>query len=186
MILNSAIVEVIIGMVFVYSLLSILVTQINMVISNVLNLRAKHLKKAVKDLLLDPTIQARFLTHPLICLVNRPLDPNRQLSAQGAERVVESNTSEVTWIEPDVFADVLIDLVSTQTQVERDLYAPLLRVANTVLDNAEKVQVNGLVRRLRSDSGRQDELRSLILNLSDPADRQALLQALSEIEVVKQ
>lgn len=185
MILNSAIVEVIIGMVFVYSLLSILVTQINMVIVNVLNLRARHLKQAIKDMLSDPNIQAKFLTHPLISLVKRPLDPNRQLSAQGAEKIVESNTTDVAWIEPAVFADVMIDLVSAQTGVERDLYAPLLRVANTVLDNAERAQVNVAVRMRMQGQSSDDELRAVIMNLQDPAHQEALLQPLNEIQLLK-
>lgn len=176
------IIEVIIGMIFVYSLLAIIVTQINTVIVNTLNLRAKHLKRAVGDLITDPATQARFMTHPLIYLVKRPLDPNRPLSAQGAETVIESPTTDVQWIEPNIFSSVMVDLVSTQSGTARDLYAPVLRVANTVLDNADKARVRAIVRRIQTTGQGLDELYTLITNLTDAADRQAMLQALSDVE----
>ena len=176
--LDSTIIEVVLGLVFVYSLLAIVVTQINMVISNLLNLRARHLKAAVRDLITDPTTQARFMTHPLIALVRRPLSPDRPLSAQGAETVVQSETSDVAWIDPTIFADVLTDLVSAQATGDSDVYAPLLRVANTVLDPAQKAQANALVRRIQSGAANFEDLLTFITALPDAADRQALLQSL--------
>jgi len=184
--LDSTIIEVVIGLVFVYSLLAILVTQINMVISNVFNLRARHLKAAVRDLITDPTTQARFMTHPLIALVRRPLSPDRPLSAQGAEKVVESETSDVAWIDPSVFADVLTGLVAAQASGDSDVYAPLLRVANTVLDPAQKAQANALVRRMQTGAAQFEDLLTFITALPDAADRQALLQALNDVEAAIQ
>ena len=184
--LDSTIIEVVIGLVFVYSLLAILVTQINMVISNVFNLRARHLKAAVRDLITDPTTQARFMTHPLIALVRRPLSPDRPLSAQGAEQVVQSETSDVAWIDPSVFADVLTDLVAAQASGDSDVYAPLLRVANTVLDPAQKAQANALIRRMQTGAAHFEDLLAFITGLPDAADRQALLQALSDVEAALQ
>lgn len=181
--LDSPILEVALGLIFVYSLLAILVTQINTVITNVFNLRARHLKAAVRDLITDPTTQARFMTHPLIALVKRPLSPDRPLSAQGAESIVESGTSDVTWIEPTVFADVMTDLVTTQATTETDVYAPLLRVANTVLDPAQKVQMSALVRRIQAGTALFEDLIVFVNNLPDIADRQALLQPLNDIEM---
>ena len=184
--LDSTIIEVVLGLVFVYSLLAIVVTQINMVISNLLNLRARHLKAAVRDLITDPTTQARFMTHPLIALVRRPLSPDRPLSAQGAETVVQSETSDVAWIDPTIFADVLTDLVSAQATGDSDVYAPLLRVANTVLDPAQKAQANALVRRIQSGAAHFEDLLTFITALPDAADRQALLQSLSDVEAALQ
>lgn len=180
--LDATIIEVVLGLIFVYSLLAILVTQINMVISNIFNLRARHLKAAVRDLITDPTTQARFMTHPLIALVQRPLNPDRPLSAQGAVQVVESNTSDVEWIEPDVFAGVLTDLVSAQATGDSDVYAPLLRVANTVLDPVNKAEVSALTRRIQTGNAHFEDLLSYITALPDAADRQALLQALNDVE----
>ncbi|MFO7321395.1 MAG: hypothetical protein DIU68_006675 [Chloroflexota bacterium] len=180
---NSAILEVVLGLIFVYSLLAILVTQINIVISNIFNLRARHLKNAVRELILDPTIQARFLTHPLIALVKRPLDPNRPLSAQGAERVVESGTSsEVTWIAPSVFADVMVDLISAQAAQAENLYAPLLRIGATVLDPVQQAQLQQIVRQIQTQNAGMDALHQFVAALPDASDRQALAQALADLE----
>ena len=54
----QGIIQVAIGMIFVYSLLSILVTTLNTVITNVLRWRAKHLKAALESLITDPEVQA--------------------------------------------------------------------------------------------------------------------------------
>src|SRR5690606_2652645 len=130
-----------------------------------------------------PTIQARFLTHPLIALVKRPLDPNRPLSAQGAERVVESGTSsEVTWIAPSVFADVMVDLISAQAAQAENLYAPLLRIGATVLDPVQQAQLQPIVRQIQTQSAGMDALHQFVAALPDASDRQALAQALADLE----
>ncbi len=181
---NSAILEVVVGLIFVFSLLAIIVTQINTVIVNILNLRARHLKGAMQALITDPDTQAKLLTHPLIRLVDRRVNPNIELSAQVAEAVVESDTSDVAWIQPSVFADVMIELITAQASDEhRELFAPLLRVGDTVLDNAEKVGLHALVRKLQNSGGEITELHTFILTLPDPADRQAMLTALAQVEV---
>ncbi len=64
----EGIIQLAIGMIFVYSLLSILVTTINTVISSVFHWRAQHLKSALEALITDPEIQSQFLSHPLINL----------------------------------------------------------------------------------------------------------------------
>jgi hypothetical protein len=180
--LDSPILEVALGLIFVYSLLAILVTQINTVIANIFNLRARHLKAAIRDLIIDPTTQARFMTHPLIALVKRPLSPDRPLSAQGAESIVESGTSDVSWIEPTVFADVMTDLITTQATADTDVYAPLLRIGNAVLDPAQKAQMSALVRRVQAGTAPFEDLLLFVNGLPDVADRQALLQPLNGIE----
>ncbi len=184
---NSAILEVIIGMIFVYSLVAILVTQINTVIANLLKLRAQHLKHAVQQLVTDPTTQARLLTHPLINLVPRPLDPNREMSEQFAEKVADdSGTTSVSWIAPATFAQVLLDLVAAQSATSNDLYGPLQKIASTVLVGAEKAQIGALLRRVQLTGQGIDDLQAAILNLADPADQQALLQAFDAADAATQ
>jgi hypothetical protein len=178
---GSPIIEVIIGMVFVYSLLSILVTQINTVITNVLKLRAIHLKQGLKQMLADPTIRARFLTHPLVGLVRRPLNPRRPLSAQGAEMIVESDTAPVTWIDKTIFSEVMLELINAQAPLDKvQIYGALLKVADEVLTGSEKAQVRALVRQMETSGTGIDDLKLIIDNLRDPADRQAMNDALSE------
>ena len=62
--LDSGIVDVAIGLIFVFSLLAILVTQINTFLGNVLNWRAKTLKTGLQQLLTDKEIQAKVTCAP--------------------------------------------------------------------------------------------------------------------------
>src|SRR4051794_5451210 len=66
----QGIIQVAIGMIFVFSLLSVLVTTLNSVLTNVLQWRAKHLKAALETLITDQNVQQLFLQHPLINIVN--------------------------------------------------------------------------------------------------------------------
>jgi len=59
-------IEVILGLVFVYLLLSLLCTAINEYVSGILNKRGRALFKAVDQLIGDPDVQAAFRRHPLI------------------------------------------------------------------------------------------------------------------------
>ena len=69
----APIIQVAIGILFVFSLLSILVTQMNTFIGNLLNWRAKNLKEGVLLLIGDKELQAKILAHPLIQLVDARL-----------------------------------------------------------------------------------------------------------------
>jgi hypothetical protein len=55
----SPILEVLIGKIFLYRLLSILVTQNNDFIANILKLRAKYLKNAIAEKIRDEQIRAK-------------------------------------------------------------------------------------------------------------------------------
>ena len=58
---DSPILEVIVGMIFIYSLLSVLVTQINTVVATVLRLRARHLLEGITELVQDPILRAKLV-----------------------------------------------------------------------------------------------------------------------------
>src|SRR5215475_5236788 len=110
--LNSPILEVIVGLVFVYSLVAILLTEINTVITNLLNTRAKHLKNGIYDLLTDPVIRAKFLAHPLIRLVPQMVSPDETMTAQAAQAVASQQTTSVNYIPGDLFSRVLSDIIT--------------------------------------------------------------------------
>jgi hypothetical protein len=63
---GSAILEVAIGMVFVYLLLSLICSALNEFIEARLKNRAKGLEKGITNLLGDPALIAKFYEHPLI------------------------------------------------------------------------------------------------------------------------
>lgn len=70
--LDSPILEVIIGLIFVYTLLSIIVTQINSFIVNLSRTGARNLRDTVVDMLKDPNIYDHVLRHPRINMIDPP------------------------------------------------------------------------------------------------------------------
>lgn len=178
---NSAIIEVIIGMIFVFSLLSILVTQINTIITNLLNTRAKHLKNGIRDMISDPVVLAKFMSHPLIKLI--PSDeramPEQQLSAQSAEVVSNQLPYTVNWIPASLFSQALLDIVAAQAA--RNLYKPLYDAIERALNGADEARAREMVRRLQGSSITTDELRAYFDTLPAPA-RQTLTLTLDRVQ----
>ncbi|MCA9905387.1 MAG: hypothetical protein KC547_16140 [Anaerolineae bacterium] len=183
--LNSAIVEVIIGMIFIFSLLSILVTQINTLITNILNTRAKHLKAGIRDMITDPVVQAKFMSHPLIRLI--PSDeramPNEQLSAQAADSVSEKEPHPVNWIPAPLFSQALLDIVSAEA--ERNLYKPLYDAVERALNGSDEARAREMVRRLQGSTITLEELRAYFETLPAPA-RQTLTLTLERLRKAQQ
>jgi hypothetical protein len=178
---NSAIIEVIIGMIFVFSLLSILVTQINTIITNLLNTRAKHLKNGLSDMISDPVVLAKFTAHPLIKLV--PSDertmPDQQLSAQSAQDVTQQRPYTVNWIPATLFSQALLDIVSALAS--RNLYKPLYDAIERSLHGADEARAREMVRRLQGSSLTIHELRAYFETLPAPA-RQSLILTLDRTQ----
>ncbi|MEO8607391.1 MAG: hypothetical protein ABI690_05895, partial [Chloroflexota bacterium] len=108
--LDSQIVDVAIGMIFVFSLLSILVTQINTLILNVLNLRAQQLKEGLINLVTDKELQAKMLAHPLIRMVEDTVRPQDKLNRQEQADIIEMKPTMVTYIAPSTFVEALLSL----------------------------------------------------------------------------
>lgn len=183
--LNSPIIEVIIGMIFIYSLLSIIVTQINTVITNLLNTRAKHLKHGIEDLLTDPVVQAKFMSHPLIRLIEPRVQPEDTLSAQTAQEITSTTEPcRVTWIAPELFSQALMDILSSNAA--QDIFAPLTQTAEQVLVGVEKDQIVEMIRRFRSGGVGVVELRNAINSLPNTTSRDSLNAALAHVESVRQ
>ena len=63
---GSTILEVVLGLSFVYLLLSLLCSSINELLAGFLKLRAKDLEKAIRNLLCDENLATEVLSHPLI------------------------------------------------------------------------------------------------------------------------
>jgi len=67
--MGSSIIEVGVGLVLVYMLLSLLVSQINNIIKNLLDVRGDYFVSEVGRLISDPQIRSRLMTHPAIQVV---------------------------------------------------------------------------------------------------------------------
>ena len=76
----AAIIQVAAGVIFVFILLSIVVTEVNNLIARATKLRAKNLRNNINQIIEDPVIQAKVYTHPLIQLVQAdPIAPSRRI-----------------------------------------------------------------------------------------------------------
>lgn len=106
MILGSAILEVVIGMAFIYLMFSVLCSALNEWLAGILKLRAETLRDGIKTLLSDPDAQhlaKDFFAHPLI----------KGLSPGGKDFP--------SYIPARTFARVLLDIVSPAQGEQKDL-----------------------------------------------------------------
>lgn len=178
--MDSAIIQVAIGLFFVYSLLALIVTQLNTFISSVLQWRSKNLKEGLQNLVTDKKIQAWLLTHPLIDMVKAELDPSQKLEDQ-LDRITQSETSDVMYIAPDTFVDAVIDILL----VEADrLYRPLQNAVEHIPNPEHRSIMRELVRTLRNGYSEQTlrSLRDAADVVQDPAVKQEIVDALKRIE----
>ncbi|MCS6835473.1 MAG: hypothetical protein NZ750_05585 [Anaerolineae bacterium] len=179
--LDSPIVQVILGMVFVFALFSILVTQVNGVLSAILQLRARHLRDGIAQMIDDPTLRAKVLTHPLIRLVkSAPIAPNRQLTEEEAAAIVSAKLNAVNRIEPKTFVKVLMNIVRSESDAQ--IYEALLKVLNDMPKGMERRKVALAIARARKNSSDFEELRQVVLTVPEPLYRDALLEAIDKAE----
>ncbi|GAB4572362.1 MAG: hypothetical protein Kow0077_11560 [Anaerolineae bacterium] len=79
--MGSSIIEVGVGLVLTYMLLSIIASQVNNIIKNILNIRGQYLSAEMERLITDPRLRAQVLSHPSIeSLLNG--DMIKQISAE--------------------------------------------------------------------------------------------------------
>lgn len=180
--LNTPIIEVVVGLIFVFSLMAILVTQINSIISAALNLRAKQLKKGLQELVTDKQTQARLLAHPIISMVPVALPPQVQLTDDIAEEIVSSEATKVTYIPPSTFIEAMIGILITES--DRSLYRGLNAAVNALPTSDEKSELRELLQSLRADFSEDAlrQIRAVIERVTDEPARERLLESMLEIE----
>ncbi len=178
--LNSAILEVIIGMIFVYSLLSILVTQINTLIVNMLKLRAKHLRQGIQVLLTDAQLQAKVFTHPLIQLVNEHLPPDEQITMERAKEIADGKLNDVTWLDPETFVEVLLSIV--KGEADELLFGALNRVIEAMPTSQQKRILRELLHEVMTTGKGLDKLTEAINAMQDSEFGELLKEALGNLE----
>ncbi|MBE2271245.1 MAG: hypothetical protein IAE80_23630 [Anaerolinea sp.] len=194
------ILEVAIGLIFTFSLLSIIATTMNTIIANVFKTRARHLKRGLETLISDPDIRKQFMSHPLINLVREQprkrsrfeewlrfipnlLRGRRAAEAMMSAQMVAQETASLTkvdWIDPDLFSKVLTDILAEKAALT--LYIPLSDAVQMVLTGAERARMEHLVELLQAGSFTLDEFQREIYRLADPADRDAMQQALNQVD----
>ncbi len=63
---NSAVLDVVMGLMFIYIVLSLACSKVNEYFAQILKWRAKNLEQAIGSLLFDPTFKDKVYNHPLI------------------------------------------------------------------------------------------------------------------------
>ncbi|UII29176.1 hypothetical protein LVD15_12325 [Fulvivirga maritima] len=103
--LGSPILEVVIGIVFIYLLFSLLSTIANELIASIFRLRAKNLQSAIRRMLDDDRnkqqLSEDFYNHPLIKYLSR------------------TDKSLPSYIEPKAFSKTLIEIILTSRKVAK-------------------------------------------------------------------
>lgn len=169
---NTPIVEVAIGLIFIFSLMGLLVTQINTFMSNLLKLRAKQLRAGLQQLVQDDRLRAEIMVHPLINLINKDVNLlSLQVTPEIAEMVntPKAQLNDVSYIEPKTFVEALIGILISRAG--GDIYDEVANLIETVPDVKKKTELAQLLQNLRDDPRpvRAELLRRAIISTPDNA-----------------
>jgi hypothetical protein len=171
----GSIVEVAIGLVFVFALTALMVTQINTLIGNLLKLRARHLYGAIMLLITDKQLRADILAHPLIQMIprengtiNKESATGLAVSAQTVKNVSEQKVfvnPNITYIAPANFVEALMSALISRSDI--DIYQHLQNGIAALQDPAKKQQLDELLKNLQMDlnQDRMDDLEKRIIEL---------------------
>jgi hypothetical protein len=178
--LNSAILEVIIGLVFVYILLSLLVSQINSVVASMLNIRAKQLRTRVENIIFDQDLQKTLLAHPVVGIIQ----PKGLETGISEEDISKAETARVNKLNPTTFAKAMINVLS-------DPFLNFYAALGMVKDKRERAGLQTIVNQLRANMNDPQRANAALVQLheaitdlepSDRDDRRALLRTLSPLQ----
>lgn len=160
-----AIVDVVIGLVFIYLILSLLASEIQELISTVLQWRAQHLRQSIINLLAGDTITdqnleaAKRLTkdlynHPLLNDINQEarglfatlfrkitwfISWIYQIMTRQKEGVFGNKVSAPSYIPGETFATALIERLGLTKLVEPLIEAKFDRFKNAIVENIDNV-----------------------------------------------
>ncbi len=177
----AAILQVIAGVIFVYTLLSIVVTEVNSLIARATKLRAKNLRNAIDQILEDPVIRAKVYTHPLIQLVKAaPVAPSQRVSREEARKIAKSAIAGIDYIEPSTFVDVVLNTI--KAEADQQLFGSLLTVIDAMPAGPERRGLRVMVNRIVASGQGMKELRSALPYIQDRRYRSALTRIVNEID----
>jgi hypothetical protein len=182
---NTAIVEVAIGLVFVFALMAMLVTQINGIVTSVLNLRAKELKKGLLALVTDDQLGAKVLGHPVINMVKVSVPAEVTITPQVAKHIIESGETRVGWIPSSTFVEAFIGILALEVE-GGGLYKGLQEAINDlpISNSVDKSKLRELASSLRTEFSEETirKIYGVIGGISDEVHQQALLGGVKYIE----
>lgn len=177
----AAIVEVVVGVIFVYILLSILVTEINTLIANALRLRAQNLREALDKIIEDPIMRAKIYSHPLIQLVEeRAVLPTQRISEEDALNVANGAIAAIDWIDSKTFVEVVLNNIKVES--DQQLFGAMFNVVDGMPSGPERRGLRLMVNRIVSSGKGMDELREAIGKVDQESFRNALGETLNQID----
>ena len=177
----AAIVQVIAGIIFVFILLSIVVTEVNSLIARAAKLRAKNLRQTINGIIEDPVMQAKVYTHPLIQLVKAdPVAPTQRISRAEAAKIANSAIGAVDYIDPNTFVDVVLNTIKAES--DQQLFGSLLNVIDGMPTGPERRGLRVMVNRIVTTGQGMTELRNSLPYVQDRRYRGALTDIVNQID----
>ncbi|MCY3833462.1 MAG: hypothetical protein OXG85_10630 [Chloroflexi bacterium] len=177
----AAIIQVAVGIIFVFILLSIVVTEVNSLVARATKLRAKTLRSTIDAVIEDPVIRAKVYTHPLIQLVKAdPIAPTQRISRAEAEKIAGGSIGAVDYIEPRAFVDVVLNTIKAQS--DQQLFGALLNVIDGMPAGRERRGLRVMVNRIVTTGQGMNELRDSLRFVQDRRYRSALTDLVNQID----
>ena len=177
----AAIIQVVAGVIFVFILLSIVVTEVNNLIARATKLRARNLRNNINQIIEDPVIQAKVYTHPLIQLVKAdPIAPSRRITPQEAAKVANGAVTSVDWIDPKTFVDVVLNTIKAES--DQQLFGSLLNVIDGMPAGPERRGLRAMVNRVVTTGQGMNDLRKSLPYVQDRRYRSALSDIINQID----
>lgn len=179
---DTSIIEVVIGLIFVFSLLAILVTQVNGIITTALNMRAKHLKAGLMELVTDPKTRAKVLGHPIINMVQATVMAEARLSEEQAENIAQIKETDVNYIPKETFVEAMIGILISES--DNELFSPLQRAVREVENSPEKSKLRELIGKISTvfSEATLREIYEVTADLTSETGREKILAGLAEVE----
>ena len=178
----AAIVEVVVGIIFVFILLSILVTEINSLLSRAARLRARNLRSALDGMIDDPLTRAMVYTHPLIQLVKaEAVLPTQRITEAEARKIASGRIGSVDYIKPATFVDVALETVRTGSR--QRLYGAMLNIIDGMPQGAERRGLRQMAQGVVQSGAGMARLRSSLPYMRQPQYRSALYDAVNQLDI---
>jgi len=126
-------------------------------------------------------LRAKVLTHPLIRLVQGDMTvPQQRLTDEQAEKIAQGRLHYTEWINAQTFVNVLISLVRVNS--DNELFGAMFNIIDGMPANQDRRKLRVLVNQLVNNGEGLQELRTAITEMQEPAYREALTEALDQID----
>lgn len=154
--MNSPIIEVGLGLILLYMVLSVLVSQINNLVKAALNLRGNSFRTQIEDMLKDPAFRDKFINDPRVASLWKAKD------------------SSQTSVSPQVLMDLMLDVLAGDGETVRMLNELAdSDLVNTLLAPVQGTPLETTLRYVLGASRTVDEAKDKLVTWFDSGMKQA-------------